>query len=51
MPIFRPLASLVWEEEEVTCGHGTSRRFAASFNGTSTFSLALLGGDKNSTAH
>jgi len=43
MPIFRPLAPMVWEEEEMTYEHGISRRFATSFNEISTSSLVLPG--------
>jgi len=45
MPIFRPLASLLWEECEVTYRHGTSGRFAVSHNEIMTSSLPLLGRD------
>jgi len=43
MPIFRPLASLVWEEEEedeVTYGHWRSGSFPMSHNEISVSSLA-----------
>jgi len=46
MPIFRPLASQMRGENEVTYEHRTSHRFAATHNEISTSSAASLGKDK-----
>jgi len=46
MPIFRPLASLVWEEMEVPYRQGASRHFASSHNEIFISSLASYGRDR-----